>query len=544
MPAPNPAQDGMQQRTRLHQRYVEVSNRFRSAWTYHQFLLGLRKLEGDAESGAYAGELEATHEMLKQVSEWLNSSDLVRAENQLGLVDRKLDELYRLLAKEDTKISPSRLRVFFERIRNHTDKILRQLVFFFVHARKAVSWNEDHADKVDYLLTKLAGEAQGSDGPWVLRDRPQLREFFHSLWEQVGDEVESEEFPLQARVEQLESFRREIGEVESFDQLIDEQTLVRYRGFKHQLGIGYFHPELTMGIVEANLQLRNAVQRLHRREEQSIVADYQRIFDLERQVEVGEKLDEELTAFRDSVERFESKLQRDELSIDELARVREKVRQLIPRLTGAQLGTDLGSDEESEEEVVEFTSQPTDAGDLGASLPSDADHAVLENMAGALGCGWGEELLAPHLGELLDALDGTDWDAKAEVVTFSTDLYPYQLEGREVEAYRRLAEPEGEGDRDLEAFLLWATALRVRTLEEIDEIHGILDDTAVTREAPVFGRARRTLRLGDLMAHRFEHETGCALTEGEHETAADLQLLRVRLLREWTGLWLLVHKPM
>jgi len=48
----------------------------------------------------------------------------------------------------------------------------------------------------------------------------------------------------------------------------------------------------------------------------------------------------------------------------------------------------------------------------------------------------------------------------------------------------------GDSDRELEQFLVEAAALRVRVNEEAQEIAGIMDETSVTGEAPVYTRAR------------------------------------------------------
>ena len=135
-------------------------------------------------------------------------------------------------------------------------------------------------------------------------------------------------------------------------------------------------------------------------------------------------------------------------------------------------------------------------------------------------------------------------EVSPKVAAFSPELFPYRLEPREVVAFRRLGRQEDGSNRDLESFLLWAAALRSRTQEEIEEIRGILDDTAVTRDAPVFERAKLTARLADLFVHRFDHEIAqTVLAGGAGEEARELQVLKMRLVRESAGLWLLIYKP-
>ena len=81
-------------------------------------------------------------------------------------------------------------------------------------------------------------------------------------------------------------------------------------------------------------------------------------------------------------------------------------------------------------------------------------------------------------------------------VVIRPEIFPLRLEPREVVAYRRLSRRTASSDRELEQFLLEAAALRMRINEEAQEITGILDETSVTGDAPIFGRARLTARRG------------------------------------------------
>ena len=118
-------------------------------------------------------------------------------------------------------------------------------------------------------------------------------------------------------------------------------------------------------MLATNLAFRETVRRLYQKEEQRIAADYQRIFDLEREVPVDVQLDQELTLFRQQVERFERRLQQDEMRLDELVELRERARSLIPRLStgngaGDAAGSD-GSEAEGEAETGDRRTTPTPA---------------------------------------------------------------------------------------------------------------------------------------------------------------------------------------
>ena len=116
------------------------------------------------------------------------------------------------------------------------------------------------------------------------------------------------------------------------------------------------------------------------------------------------------------------------------------------------------------------------------------------------------------------------------------------LEPREVVAYRRL-EVERSGDLELERFLLDAAALRLRINHEAGQITELLDESSVTKEAPIFERARGTTRVADVVVQRFSSFIDAAVQESSFGEAQQLQLLRMRLIRDYSGLWLLVNRP-
>ena len=515
----------------LHQRYIDLSARFKSAWTFHQFLQGLHKLLLDGEFSQSSADFQAVYGLLKEVSQNLNASEIDRVRSELEMAERRLMELNRLLMQEDSRVSPSLLRLFFQRVKNYNDSIIIQLVKFYLYGYRTMSWTQDHNDKIDFLITKVAEEAQGPQGPWVLRSRSQMKQIFESLWVLVGSEVEGDDPELDSVLSEVQEFRRRLMDVSSFDQLLEPRLIHQYRDCKLGLGERFFHPGVLMTIVETNIDLRNHIQHLYRREEQRIVADYQRIFELEREVTLDSELDSELSTFREEVEHFEKNLQNETLSLEELAKLRQHVRDLIPRLNGLREGEEL------------FVSEEVAAMREGReTLDLELSNALEEGEPNTRSNGFDEELLVDYRRELTQALDGVDEDMDTKRAVLSPELFPFRLEPREVQAYRNLVKSSVHSNRNLEDFLIWAASLRSRSMEESEEIRGILDDTAITKEAPVFIRARLTSRLSDLFVSRFDHEIRLAVTLGDLKTAQELQLLRMRLLREYSGLWLQVYK--
>lgn len=496
----------VQDLSRVHRRYIHISNGFKSAWTFHQFIQGLRKLFVEDGPPDYPADFQAVYSDLKEVSQNLSEQTTQQASQQLEDVEKGLTPLVQALLEADKQISPGLLRRFFQRVKNYDDNILSQLVKFYLYFRAGQGWDSDRLDKADYLTTKVSEEYLEDRGIFVLRDRTHVRETAQGFWAALAAE-EIAEAETQAVCQELETFRRDISTVDSIDDLHKQKLVQRYRDFKHRLSDTFFHPKVLPAIVETNLALKNQTQQLYHRDERRIIAEYQQVFELERDVPVDVQLKEELDQFREAVDRFEERLQKENVRLEELATLRKKVRELMPKL---------------QPEVPEAIP----AAEMGAAEPQvSAD----------------DEYVAEQYAAIFAALDDTDSMTDPKKIALQPEVFGLGLEGREVVAYRRLSS-RAACDRGLEEFILRAAALRGRIESEVEEIKGILDDTAITREAPIFGVARATVRRADLVLRHFEHLIEQTVLNAESTDGQAIQVLKMRLMRAFAGLWLMVNK--
>jgi len=502
----------VQELTVVHQRYIDLSDRFRAAWTFHQFLQGLQKIFLETAPGQqYPADFQGLYNTLKDISQNLNASQIARIKTQIDGVERQLGQLNGALLQEDGRVSPSLLRQFFQRVKNYDEKILTQLVKFYIFCGRTGSWEPDRVDKVDFLLTKLGEESPGS---FAMRDRGRLREIFRGLWAATGvNGVLPGE--IEERRKSLDEIRQDVGRIDDFEQLADLRLVRRYRDFKHGLGNLMFEPDMLLTVLETNLVMKSKVRQLYTQEERRIFSESQRIFELEREVPLDGQLDEDLTHFRREMERFERQLQDDNVRLEEMGSLRSQVQSLIPRLT--------------------VNAEPTP----GATAAPQAPAAPLTPPAAKRAT---ESLVAPYYERIIRALESSNQDEAPKAVTLQRELFPLRLDSREVVAYRRLQGYEPASDRDLEQFLIEAAGMRVRLNEEAEEITGILDDTSITRDTPVFARARNTARVADVFVRRFDAAIDSAVLDGSMSEAQTLQYLRMRLTRDFAGLWLLANK--
>lgn len=509
----------------LHRRYADISHRFRAGWTFHQFLQSLGKTLLQRVEDQHSTEFQNLYTGLKEISQSLNASESERIRHRLEAIDRRLTELIGSLDEEDTKVTPDLLRQFFRRVKNYDEKILTQLIRFYLYAHVGGPWPTERLDKIDFLLARLSEEVDDRSGELVLRDHHRLAEIFQGIWGQLGEAPPGDQL-IEERRAAIDGVRHEMGAVESLDDLNESALIRRYRELKHGLGNFYFHPELLLPIQETNLVFKSRIQKLYRQEEQRIIAEYQRVFELEREVPFDTQLDRELADFREEIERFEKQLQKEEFRLGDIAQIRQKVRQLLPRLNAGRTPT-------AERPSVSRMGQ-----DTGEIALVKAQGAAASSMTSH------EELLGDYYRRLVSALrEVNPPDLAAERVVLKPDVFALRVEAREVDAYRRVF-GKGECDRELEQFLLESAALRIRINEEAHEISSLLDETSVTGDAVVFARARLTCRSADRYLWRFNHVLNDLMMSGNMAECRQVQLLRMRLMRDYSGLWLLAFKPL
>lgn len=518
----------VQELSALHRRYADVSHRFRAGWTFHQFLQSLNKSLLQRVEDPYSTDFQDLYAGLKEISQSLNASESDRIRNRLEGIERRLADLMEALDAEDSRVTPDLLRQFFRRVRSYDEKILTQLVKFYLYVQRGGDWDPDRLDKVDFLLARLSEEEDDRGGEPRLGDYRHLSEIFHGLWSLLDVPHPGAEAVRERRAA-IDGIRSEASHIEELEQLNASGLIRRYRDLKHGLESLYFEPDLLLAIQDTNLALKNRINRLYGQEEQRIVAEYQRVFELEREVPVDRELDQELGEFREAIERFERQLQREEFKLEDIAQIRQRVRELLPRLTASQ--PELPEKATGAQRIT----PPEFLGSAEYVLSASAEAAQIS-------LGEKEETLGEPFRRLVKALHDTSQELQPERIVLLPEIFPLRLEPREVVAFRRLF-GQRECDRELEQFLLEAAALRIRVNEEAQEITGIMDETSITGNSPIYIRARLTARLADEYFWRFSHRMNEIILSGDGAEARLVEILRMRLMRDYSGLWLLAFKP-
>ncbi len=580
----------------LHNRYLLLSGRFKSAWTFHQFLKGVNKVFGDQSLDLGTVSFQSLYSELKVASKNLNVASASVANNHLDRAERELETRLNSLLAVDESVTPTLLRRFFKRVRNYDARILGQLLKFYLFTRHK-SWGADRQDKADFLLTRLGELLLELNLEPVERQPHALRDSLRGIWQVVGrDQPDDQE--VDRAVRELVRLRAAMDDIESLEDFHQLGVLQSYRDFKRGLDAVFFHPAVALQIVEINLFLAKRVENLYQLEERRVATEYNKVFELERDVtQLEDSLDVELRDFRTQVEDLERSVQGQNVKIDQLVSVKENARGLIPRLEHlGRRAIDRGEDPvpllfatplthaaEVENRWAAHSEQTDDppgpsgtsdaAGDAPAEAPSTSDDGTevrLPTLAEvipppptsespAAASHWRQGLsgerpvetlrirtgYAEQLGEVLrqvlHVLENSDWQMAPQLVTQVPEARALRLEGREVLAYRRLFFPD-RFDRTIEQFLVEAAALRVLLSHQAEELVDLFDDSENARQGALHEHARSATMLASEFERRFQHFIMAAVLERNVSDALDLQLIWMRLLREYSGLWLLLNR--
>ena len=503
----------------LHGRWLRLSDRFKSLWTYHQFATGVYRnlLRTDVP---YHFDFHRTYEQIKAVTAKLNATEIADAATVITRSESILDRATESLLRADDGITPSLVRRFFEKLKRQDDNIIQYLIKFYLYADAVEG---DRRDKLDFLFTRIGEDFQSVRGEFSARDSLDFRDRILALVStlRVAD-APSEEVVRMIRA--IRSMRDEILAAETFDDLTDRNLLKNARTFKHRVGDLYFHPDILIAIIELNVAAKNRFLRLYHSEEHRLLEEAEKLMQHGQAIErnFGEsnpQLVEEINRFRDFKERFDELRAQSNVKHDVIAQLKASMSAILAQLEG---GID------PPEEVLE--------------IPHEflAEAEQQENVTERFGR---DEVLLRFLMRIAAAIDPISADLpEDEVIERVPDL---RLESWEAAAYQKLfgrrpAESDEDND-DLWMLFLRAAALRIK----VDEEATILATTlaaGVRPDVELLTKAKQSLDT----AKELDEDFGDFLHEAVYYSNAkflhQLYRSRFRLLRGFSGLWLIYDR--
>lgn len=488
--------------------YRELSGRYKAGWTFHRFLLGLRKFFGSEDLDDRTSDFRSLYQKLREVSLRLNDLDMPPVVEDLEKLQRRLDSLIDALDVQDAKISTSLVRLFFQRVKTQDERILIELIRFYLEVQSGRDWLPGRIDKVDFLLSRLGHGIAGHDGGG---DRERLNRVLGGISDYLGRSAPVDPQKVANRMKLIQAVRQEIEKVESFDALTERDLVGHYRNLKHGLGALLFDKSILPLIVSTNLVVSRRVNELTDQAQATIFGDYERVSALEKRGLLSRDLAESVSKLHDQVGSFKKQVDSGTLRIDAIAEIRGSVQGIV-----GNMGLEESSDARAELAGAE---------DLSAEgIFRSKDEA---------------ELLEGVFEDLVEALRASH-EATGTVSGLDSGLLEYRLGSREIAAFARLS-TGADCDPEVERFVLAAASLRRKLTQLIDDLHGSGAETGSGGRGAVVRDAIRSLRIADLYLRRFDHELEVGLAASGKRSAMGLQVSKMYLMREYAELWLLMN---
>jgi hypothetical protein len=506
----------------LHGRYVRLSDRFKSLWTYHQFAAVAFKTFLDSPL-PYNVDFQKTYDRIKTISGTLNASQASDAVAAIAVSDLALDRAVSSLIRADDRIPPPVVRRFFEKLKKQDDTIIHYLIKFYLYANAVEG---DRRDKIDFLFTRIGEDFVADRGEYWSRESLEFRERIIALVS-VFHDTDAPQEEVVRLIRTVRSMRDDIQRASRFEELTERGLLQNARQFKHRIGNLYFHPDVLLAIVELNVSTKNRFLKLYQSDEQRMVEDAQKLMAHGQAIErnFGDSnpaLLQEIARFREFKEQFDQSKAASNIKHDTVTHLKQSIGNIL-----AQLDRGLGSDEEQPAELPPaFFSRAQQLEDVRERFARD-------------------ELLLPFILRIATAIDAHEDSVAPEMVSEALGVRELRLEPWEVAAHQKLfdrrdADAE-EDNEELWTLYVRAAALRLKVDEEATQLASALGAGAHPEPA-LLSKAKQSLDCAKDLDETFSDFLHEAVYCSNPKILHQLYRSRFRLLRGFSGLWLIYDR--
>lgn len=503
----------------LEQRHLALSARFKAAWAFHQLLVGMQRLTTSGDFKGRSDTFQSLFSRLKTFAESMHGATAGLDEGsaaEIGGLEREVRALFEELTREEEAIAPSEMRRFFGQVRALDDRILIEVVRFYLEIQKGCEWTPNRLDKTDFLVSRLAEKIAG---PNLQSGRVRLDKVLQGLLASADPpEVPTKE--MEGLTGTLQDLRSEVRWVKTFEELNESRLVEIYRALKHDMGGRIFHSNLLPLVVEVNSAFRRKINELRSHEESRLMDDYQQLSQLQQRARPrGVELQAELTVLQEQVEHFRDRARSNDVRLSELVELGDSLRDVTSRLR-------------TETPEPPEATIPRDVPQMPWFGGGSAGRSVLVPDL---------ECLQPQWSELLQALADFSDEPNEDQAVKQHPLDAFRLESRELLAFRRTvgAEPANVG---LEQFILAAASLRNRIDQNLAELGSLDLETPTLTNRELMYQARESILIADAFTKHFTHLAEQAVFDSDALEAKDLLTLRIRLLRESCELSILLSR--
>jgi len=518
----------------FHRAFTRLTEKFKVFWAFHQFL---KAMYGEAlgEAPGYQIDFQGLYDRIRSVPSILSTKPGDEVLETLQRLDARLDAARDILATADVRISASRVRRFLENSHGEDERLHLSLSRFYFLLPELP---DEAFDKLDFLLTLVGSRQSLDDGRFLARFPLEFEKLFGSLLALVHRTEPSEDL-IAERVTDFAVLRRDIVSCTTFDELTGRGLLDRLRRLKRTLGASFYSTDVLRAIVETNLAAKNRFRDLYEAEERWILEASGRLLEAGSSGALGKgPLEAAFQEFRAAREAFER--QRREgvgVRVREVVRLAEAIEPLLARLGGGEPGDDAGMlpFPEAVEAVPDagFLANPEiDGGPPPPEPTQQSRHEALTR----------DPVTAPQASRLLYLVEALEEGTESGRAASHGSLASLRLEPWEVRAVRRLAEGGNAAGEERARDLLFfdAATLRLRLDEDAQVLRaGAGPGTDAEELARRLEEAPGALSRAQELDRRFRQELEGAVAWEEPESLNALHRSRFRLLRTFSGLWLL-----
>ena len=530
-------------------RYTILSDRFRSLWTFYQFLGGVLKQLGEGPM-PYTYDFQALHDQLKDLVHTIGVESAADATPEVDRLERELDRIQRDLGKIDNEIPPSVMRKFFDHIKRQDERILGALLKFYLLSNY---FEQDTLDKLDILFTRLA-ETPLEDGRVAPRDSDDLLLTFRRL----GEFTQLPPLPpaeAAALAEAVGAVRRELESIDDYQTLVRSEVYERYRKLKQRLGTTALHPSMLVEITATNIVAKNRFKDLFEAEERKVVENTNRIYDIERYLDrhpelASERLRRQIEEFRHVRIRYESSLRAENIKRDDITEMTRAMHAVLAQFDPSPRRLVSPDDITAGIPIAGLEAPVSTGGTGGESTPPEEPERPARRAGGGdrqqettlTDILPSDPLLNESLHKIMFALEMVVWDRLPAQVADAPEIRNLNLEPWEVATYRKLSEgnvDKGTAEWELDRFFLTSAALRLKMEEERNKIARLESANTPDRLFEVLERSARSLDRAREMDRRFQWFIDDMVFRGETHQLESLYRSRFRFLHAYSGLWLM-----
>jgi len=463
-----------------------LSDQFKCLWTLNQVLQGIYKHYLNKEI-PYKIDFRSLYNQIRGLPQMFSGYAPTQVDGYIAGLEKSTSQAFESVFQADKAASPSELRRFFENYKDEEeDKVILQIIKFFIH-RQAI--DEDIRDKLDFLITRVAGIHSEGEGRYILRDREFLKELFQKLMA-IGKLPPVDNGLKEEYLTLFQEMRAEVVECKTLEDFVLSGVLKAIRALKAKVGIAFLHPDILVKIAELNITTKNRYMEIYRKEEAMLLEETTKVKNLKLRTEAETpEMQRDIKRVEELEVLYEKAKEKGDLKLEMMSQFKKATRNVLN-----QLETD-------------FTFMPEET---DVPLPASA----------------------PLSGEETD-------DAVLQDILSRPRLIVEEFEKEPLTSYQMLKMLDVV--KDVDRLILRGLAHRARIELIVDPLLAFFKG-ADHSDPFLVTRARAQIQAAEDLEKDFQYLIEDQLFQGNENQAQLLLRGRYRLLRSLSGLWLLLDR--